>query len=411
MLKNIDKFKIKEKKINYNFELFYYAQTAKKERLQKNWTLDYVSHGLCSLSYMSKFENHLIKPERRFIKELQKVYGIKFENNQLKETQEILNKVLNLFIHNDYDTLYTMYQIVLNNVFSVPRSLILGYYYLLINDEDNLKALIKEMDPIKDSMTNQEQILLLFLVLKFKINSHDYIDMVYYFACFDEIDLVLFEEKWMLAYLEMQYGYHMNNVSIMLKHKKILFDERNMFYPTSGKIIANLMLLEIISRNAFKTVIKEVEAIYTGIFSEEIANEIFYLRCLILLNGFKYEEVFQEIIEKELMGEARFLAILGYCAYKMPTELTINSFQFYSKDYTYEKINKIHKHFIDFIGLLIKDPYNKNLEVREYVKFEIIPYNKTHRHALYSRVYYNYFVDILRSESKYKDTVNFIKSY
>ncbi|MDY0363453.1 MAG: helix-turn-helix transcriptional regulator [Bacilli bacterium] len=411
MLKNICKFKVKEKKPNYNFELFYYAQAAKKERLLKNWTLDYVSHGLCSISYMSKFENHLIKPETRFLKELQKVYGVKFENKQLEKTQEILDKVLTVFIHNDYDALYSMFQSIKHNNFNVPRSLILCFYYLLIKDDNSLIKEIKELDTIKDSMTNQEQILLLFIVMQHKLNNYDFLDMVYYLKCFDEVMLTSYEEKWMLAYIEMLYGYHINDISIILKHKKILFDEGNMFYPTSGKIKANLIFLEIISRNAFANVIKEVEVINANFFNDKFANDIFYLRCLILLNGFKYEEVVKEIIDKELMVEDRFLALIGYCAYKTRLDLAIQYFENYSTNFSYAKSGEIHKIFNGFISMLIKDPKNKNLEIREIMKFDIIPYNKTHKHVLYSKVYYDYFVNILRSESKYKDTVNFIMNY
>lgn len=411
MLKNISKFVVKEKKFDYNFENFYYAQAAKKERLSNNWTLKYVAQGLCSISYMSKFENHLIKSDVSFLKELEVVYGVKFENAQLAKTQEMLDKVLNVFIHNDYESIYKMYQEVKNNNFNVPRSLILSFYYLFVKDEVNLQKEIKELDLIKDSMTNQEQILLLFIVMQYKLNSHDFSDMIYYLDCLNKVVLSTFDEKWMLAYIEMLYGYHIDDMSHVLKHKKVLFDEGNMYYPTGGKIIANLVLLEIISRKSYNNVIKEVESIFTGIFNEDIANDIFYLHCLIMLNGFKFQEVFEEIIEKNLMGEERFLALLGYCAYKIPTELTVKSFDDFSKDFIYDKSNKIHKIFIDFIGMLIKDPKNKNLEVRELIKFKIIPFNKTHRHVLYSRIYYDYFVNMLRSESKYKDTVNFIITY
>lgn len=411
MLKNIKKFKIKEKKSDYNFRIFYYAQAAKKERLLNNWTLQYVSHGLCSISYMSKFENHLITPEVGFLKELGIVYGVKFDNDQLEITQEMLDKVLNVYIQNDFESISEMYQQLKDNRFNVPRALILSFYYLLTEDESNLIKQINELDLIKDSMTNQEQILFLFIVMQYKLNSHDYSEMVYYLSCFDGIDLQTSDEKWMLAYIEMTYGYHMDDMSIILKNRKTLFEDCNLCYPTSGKIMANLIFLEVVSRKSYNSVIKEVESIYTGVFSEKIATDIFYQRCLIMLNGNKFQEIFDEIVEKNLKDVSRFLALLGYCTYKMPTESNVQSFDKYAKDFIYEKQDRIHKTFIEFIGMLIKDPNNKNLEVRELAKFTIIPYNKTHRHVLYSKVYYDYFVTILRSDSKYKDTVNFIIDY
>lgn len=411
MLKNIHKFEFKERKPHYNFEVFYYAQAAKKERLLKNWTLDYVSNAFCSISYMSKFENHLINPDKYFLKELDRIYGVKFKNEKLEITQEMLDKVLSAFIHNDFEQINNMYQELKEETFNVPRALILAFYYLLNKDEENLKKQITELDLIKNSLTNQEQILLLFIVMQYKLETHDFTDMVYYLSCFDKVELLTFEEKWMLAYIEMLYGYHMDDLALILKHNKVLFNDLNMHYPTGGKVIANLVLLENISRKSFKAVINEVEAIYLGVFTEPVATDITYLRYLILLNGHKYEEVFEQIIEKDLMYDNRFLALLGYCVFKMPTENNILRFENLVKEKKNEKIKQIHDIFIGFISLVIKKQDENIIDIIELMKFKIIPYNNSHRHVLYSRVYYEYYINLLRNDSKYKDTVSFMINY
>ena len=72
MIMNI---KIKETNEEPSLKQMYYAYYAKKARVRLGLTLEQASKLVCSLSYMSKFENMLVTPPAKFLKQIERIYG------------------------------------------------------------------------------------------------------------------------------------------------------------------------------------------------------------------------------------------------------------------------------------------------------------------------------------------------
>jgi hypothetical protein len=127
---------------------------------------------------------------------------------------------------------------------------------------------------------------------------------------------------------------------------------------------------------------------------------------LILINGRNYLKVYDIIIENSLTNDIRFVGMLLYVADYINDEIYRNKAVEIAEKFEYQDTDAFHYKFIRF--LILKLTTEKQHQVIDYLKYNILPGRNTYYHHLYSKAYEDYYLNYLCKSSKYKEAVSFL---
>ena len=136
---NIHEIKMHLKKRGENIEKSPIGSRLKYKRKQLKLTLQEVSENICSVSYLSKIENNMIKATPRYIHALKEKYQMHDEIHENQDYEKQLDKMIEAFFkHEKVDIAHTDYQDY--------QEYMLTFCSFVINHEFNkTKALLKDM--------------------------------------------------------------------------------------------------------------------------------------------------------------------------------------------------------------------------------------------------------------------------
>lgn len=196
------KFDVKElvvnmKKRGENLEKSPIGSKLKYKRRQLNLTLEEGSQDICSVSYLSKVENNLIKPTKRYVSLLKEKYQMDFIDEDQKTFEcELENLLYDYYFDISYeskkmDKPYEDYQQFLKHF----------AYYMMSDQHDIALKLFHDLVLFIPNMPTRSFNFLLILTSRLlyeDLRFSDAKDMLHYMTIDDDEIVYLIQQKWLL---------------------------------------------------------------------------------------------------------------------------------------------------------------------------------------------------------------------
>jgi len=243
MIMNI---KIKETNEEPSLKQMYYAYYAKKARVRLGLTLEQASKLVCSLSYMSKFENMLVTPPAKFLKQIERIYGIEFKKVDWLRIETILNSLLIHFLKGDIEPIKEASDAFDELDFSATGAIVKGYYLLMIKDYDGLRKIFIEMKDIVNNISRKEQILLTILKIGMDLSKHQTGNLNLLFTELDNAKITDNYTLWIINYYKAIYAFHLGDIPMFLHSFDTLRKRNYLYNPIDKMMILEMLYVRII---------------------------------------------------------------------------------------------------------------------------------------------------------------------
>lgn len=397
MIMNI---KIKEPTPEHSLKQMYYAYYAKKARVSLGLTLEQASKLVCSLSYMSKFENMLVTPPTRFLKQIERIYGIEFKKVDWLRIETILNSLLIHFLKNDLEPIKEVSDAFDELDFSATGRIVKGYYLLMIKDYDGLRKIFIEMKDIVNNISRKEQILLTLLKIGMDLSKHQTADLDLLFTELDSAKITDNYTLWLINYYKAIYAFHLGNIPMFLHSYDSLRKRNYLYNPIDKMMILEMLYVRIIVNEMNVSEKASVWEENVAAFSLEIQDDLFYYKTLIDLKNIYRYGIADEVLKADKQRQPRFMAIIGICAYLNRVPKVSELFLNLTENLSVKEEDEVHEVFINYLRLKFNGASND--ELLDELKYKIFPYIANHRYSLYDRFYNYESATILESQAKYK---------
>lgn len=412
VLKNIAEFFEKRAKEDKHVVYCKHAATLKNERIRSNLTLNDITEGICSKSYLSKIENNLLSPDPYVMRLLFERVNIDYDKLLLYDRVIDLSECINYYLYQQYDKIEMVYDTLDSDFFIARDSLIKLLFYLT---KHNFKAFAREisyLDDVKNSLNDYELLMLMFCTIEFYIlnyqfnNANKYLDIIKRMVFEDRDLLLLFYQQRLIA------ACNTHNYVYIYKYYELLRNQYHLAYPVKQQFYVKLLFLEAFSDN-YDT-LKELENMEYDFIPDEYLDEYYYTKCLVLLKNSAYHEVIDIIMKKNLY-KPQFLALYAYCLKVLKTlDRQIDELSTYEDNFfiwyhsmNFDENDAIHVNFIKLMLMYIKN--GKEYEIFDYLKNYLIINLPLYQHRFYSIYYANSYFALLGRHSRYKDAFNFFK--
>lgn len=409
-LKNIAEFFAKRIKEDRHVIHCVHAATLKNERIRSNLTLEDITAGICSKSYLSKIENNLLSPDPCVMRLLFERVNIDYDKLLLYDRIIDLSECMNYYLYQQNDKIEMIYQSLDNDFFIARDSLIKILYYLTKHNFQAFAQEISYLDDVKSSLNDYELLMLMFCTIEFYIlnyqfnNANKYLDIIRSMPIEDNTLRSLFYQQRLIA------ACNLHNYVYIYKYYEKLRNEFQLGYPVKQQFYIKLLFLEAFSDN-FDT-LKELENMENDYIPEEYHDDYYYSKCLIMIKSGKYQDVIELLLKKKLFSPA-FIALYSYCLKALKgldryiDELKTYEEQFFTlnKSMHYDENDAIHLSFIKLMIMYLRN--TKEYEIFDYMKNYLIINLPLYQHRFYSLYYANSYYHLLGRHSRYKDAYNF----
>jgi transcriptional regulator with XRE-family HTH domain len=383
-----------------------YSQVIKAERIKHNMTLEEMAKGICSVSYLCKVENQDIVPAEDYVHSLFERVNIDYKNLVDSEADVELNTIIEAYFLCDFEKVKDYYLSVNWKVNNANVYLSRSFYFLVNKEYDKFKQEIALLDEIKKSLTEEQAILLLFLVCSYYVITHQFHEAYKYTCCLEIINITNPKIRAMSYEQRVFVAYQMRRYPQMLRAFEVLKKEYFISYPSKRQILIELTYQLFRGKDYPELSAKAAKRISFESLSNLCDIDIIYFKYLVLLAAKEYKMVYEEIKEYSLSDQARFLALIGYCAYQLRNDEYQNQFLQLIPQVTYNTDDTIHHKFIKFLE--IKFTATKTYDLLEYLKYDVIPYSYNYLHKFYNQIYQEEYIDILCKLSRYKEAVYYM---
>lgn len=359
------------------------SQAIKRERLEKNLTLESMAHGICSLSYLSKIENFTIIPHTSYLEALCERLDIDFKRILESQIKNDINEVLKFYLYQLYDNLEEVYWALDNPYYNVSDGFIKIIYHLYKENFSEVEKEIKYVNDVKNTLTAKEVNILTLLVTEYYLKTNQFKKIE------EKLDLLINLSKnaseFQSLYFEQLFiaAYHLDINHLLYRYYHLLHDNKLIVYPTCRLYKIHIMMLEVQSREKNCNSLEKLSVIRLNNSMMEIDDDLNYYQSLIYLNKKMYQEAYEQLANKK-NHSPREIAILLYAAYKGEI-LDNDQLLLLAENIEYKSYEHAHKNFINFIIFKIKGI--KRIELAEMIKYHMLPSNNLSPFPIYSRIY------------------------
>ena len=379
----------------------------KKRRKELNITQDVVSHGICSVSYLSKIENNQIAPNEFFIKEIM---------TKLDVTEDVTNTFLNdeHYLRDIIEAFFYYDEVTLNQKFHEIESLESGILFNLgeliysINNQSlNSFIIISKLEHLIPNMNDFE--LKTFLVFDglFQFLKENYKAA---FELFDLIEIIHYNNDYldgifnMYAYITKQ-RLHKKNISLNnyelaqkifskylnRKRSQILLLERIKYIQEEDVHLAELHISKIYSEQLDN----QAKCSYYALYSSILIEMKKYQEAIIKLNNIKEDSA---CYYQKLVLLYKIALIENDLEMKKELESIISN-----SDYNVH--NQKYRIMYHTLRLQCKE------KKKEYLRDIAIPYTIKSSDLVSLKRYTDNLMEICMDNSRYKEATQYYLKY
>lgn len=401
MIKNLEKFikEIKEKGTDYKGSV--YAQLLKNERIRKKMTLNELSEGICSISYLSKLENGAIKSNDSFYVKLFEKIDINYKDLDKDNFDEVLEDAIKYFFYDDLGKLENILEKVKRMANIASNSLIKCFYFYKVGYDELFFDAFNSLSEIKESLGFLEACCYIYLAVIYYIRNYKLKKALYYLQNLECLEIKNRYLKFLVMEANIYVAAFLNKQSRVSVYYNRINQLSFVGYPIGRMMEMRLLYNLSLSDDFSISVLDDLESINHDIIPDENHLNIMFYEYLIKIKFADLKNIFDEIYYRGYFVDPRYLGLLCYCAYWLNNQECFEILADLNREYLFEEHDKIHQRFLDFI--VFNHYHHSNSEVINKFKNEILPELNEYCYYLYNDVYLDIYLDILKVESHYKE--------
>jgi len=389
----------------YN-KYFLYSQIIKNERSKRKLTLAEISKGICSISYLCKFEKNDIIADESYIRAIFERVNLDFNlvgKNILKNGVE---KTIKAYLNDDYQEIEELYNSIDDSIFNAQNYLVKCFYCLIKKSYQEFNENIKALDNIKETLHIDDVGVFLFLVAQYYIDTFQYNEANKILQEIDNLTFSIDELNWLIIEQNFNVGFYLADYHQMYSYYYRILINNSISYPCVRKVILRAKHLYVTANSNFKKSLVEYEKLTGKCVPEEYKLDLTYWRLSTYYKGEMYLRVFDEIYDNALYYDARFACLLLLSAHKINDDNYIDIACSIAQEVEFDNCDQHHMLFIKFMLLYLKGKYNH--EYVEFLKEKIMPYRNKYMHIIYSKVYFEKYIEFLSKGSRYKEAFSLL---
>lgn len=385
-IQSINDNKIKQE--SYSF----HSQIIRNARKEKNLTLEEVSHGISSVSYLSKLERNLLPADPYYVKAFFEKLNLDYHENS-EGNVETLEIVIRSYLSGVTEVIKNKYQGVGFESFSSINSLIKCFYLLVIKDYTSFNLEIKKIDRIKEGLPKLEATTFVFLIIKYYEQTHQFKEVAKYIPVIINLEIPNSYLKNLMYNVIINTAYHLSKVSLFNYAYNEINKSSNLYYPVADSVRNKFLFLD--------TLIKSKDILLEDDTIELYRDENIYYRLLKLYRLEKYYEMYMAINDSTYLKNPDVLCLFGYASYLLKNDDMIKLTKEHLENFDAKQAEKEHILFLKFLELILND--DKEYKVFEFLRKEAIPYSESYQHVLYTEIYEKHYLSFLAKLSRYKE--------
>lgn len=378
-----------------------YAQIIKNHRIQNHYTLSEMAKGICSISYLCKFERNAIDAEETYIRMLFERMHLDFEKVGKNIVDNGIVNCLKAYLYMNWSDIESVYHNIDDSLYNSDNYLIKAFYFLIRNDYQAFSDCILTLDEIKENLSQEDIGIMMFLVIEYYCKTYQFREARRYLELLTDMIYENKELNWLLSEQYFTVGFNLHIYPMVYRYYYRLISNHNMGYPNFRQMIVRMKLLYLEAEEYFADIYEQIKPLPYPMNSEATTMEIIYWKYAIMTVGGLWVDVHDEIVKNVYYTDVRFMGLLFYVSYLIGDETILNDTAELAKNCSFDDSDPIHQKFIRF--MIYKQSGEKLSLVIEYLRRNILPYNKTYTHFLYSHVYETIYQDYLVKTSKYKE--------
>jgi hypothetical protein len=364
-------------------------------------TLQEISKGICSVSYLCKLEKNDIIPDESYVRAIFERVNIDYNLVGKNIIENGVENAVKAYLANDFEEIDLLYNSTDDSIFNAQNYLIKAFYYLVTSKYKEFCETIKILDNIKDTLITNDAGVLLFLVTQYYIDTYQFLDALTILKEVNHLSFTIDELNWLIHEQRFDVGFYLNDYNLMYEtYFKILINN-NIGLPYFRKLIVRAKYLYAYASTNYEKSISEFDKINLRNIPEESQLDITYWKLATMTKGKEYVKTFDQIYNNGLQYDAKFVALLLICAYGIGKQEYIDMACSTVKDYQFNSNEMIDNRFIKFMLIFLKGDFNH--EYIDFIKEKIIPYSNKFKHHIYDRFYIEHYLDYLKSGSRYKE--------
>ena len=380
---------------------FLYSQIIKTERAKRKLTLAEMSKGICSVSYLCKFEKNDIIADESYIRAIFERVNIDFNlvgRNILKNGVE---NTLKAYLANDYEEIELIKDSIDDTIFNAQNYIIKCFYYLINKRYSEFNECIKALDNIKDTLLIDDVGVFLFLVTQYYMDTNQYFEASNIIKESEQLKFNVDELNWLLTEQKFKVAFHLKDYPQMFYYYNQILQNNCIGYPWIRKVFSRVKYLYADAESNFQRAFQELEKLNMKNIPEDYQNELNYWKIAIYIKGGMYLKAFDEINDYNLYYDSRFIGLILLSAYYIGDENYINIACDIANEYQPDNKYPQDDIFIRFMLLFLKGKYKH--EYIEYLKERILNNKNNFSHFIYYPFYLKKYTQFLKKSSRYKE--------
>ena len=401
----IDK-KLKNEKISQEIERKRkYATLLKRKRVENKYTLEDVSTGICTVSYLSRIENSLVDVDESYFISLFKKFNIDFNLLKEEKENEIFSELLKCYLQSDDETAINIISNALNTNYyaDIEYELMLLYDNIMKEFYTEARIQILELNKKLDVLIELELTFFLFLSALYAFRTNQFIFACKQIIVLCEIDTLAPTYRIAIFDLALDIFHHMGYHELYYKYYNLIHTYSYLsFYQKSAlKHQAQMIYIESIANNeGIELILTEIKNQFVGKNKEEID-------WIILKNMFKNSSTY-EILNYlvELEPTPRLIALESILVLRCEEDYYFKQLKQRRKSVSFKITDQIFELMYETcINIKINNDY---LTAYNDVKKILTIQNKTSYFKFLLDIQVILFIEIALKCGKYKDCLKMV---
>lgn len=379
----------------------------KRRRIELGKTLEEVSEGVCSTSYLSKIENCLVDVDDSYFKMLFEKLNLEYNNVVNERSAPIYDEMIKAYLLEDYKYIEELTNTAIENhsYSDTEIEILLILYNLTIGSIDEAKKCLEKLEVIKNTLSTDELEYLSFFKILYYFKTYQYnliskhieiilnsvpYDGILYFALLEMVLEYCFVTNQVVNFIEYYNEFKENKYSIM-------------FSKINFKHVLQRILIKSYEKDFnVKDIEAEFEVVKASI-SSDMMDEYQYYYAVYLIKQNKLEQAY--LILEQLTKEEKVLCLIGYTVDKMNNMGYSLNYLKELEEFDYEESTP-YSDYIEYVRLKLEQ-YSYG-QLYNFLKNRVLERQNVYKHYYLNEIETNEFYYILFELGKYKEIAKHI---
>jgi hypothetical protein len=292
-----------------------YAQIIKNHRIQHHYTLQEMAKGICSISYLCKFERNAIDAEETYVRMIFERMHLDYEKVGKNIVDNGVISCLKAYLYLNWSDIESIYQTIDDTLYNSDNYLIKAFYFLIRSEYQAFSDCISTLDEIKENLSHEDIGIMMFLVIEYYCKTHQFREAKRYL---EMLSGSIYESKglnWLISEQNFTVGFNLRVFPMVYRYYYRLMSNHNMGYPNFRQMIVRMKLLYLEAGEYFNDIFEQIKPLPYPMNSEATMTEIMFWKYAIMTAGGLWVDVHDEIVRNGLYTDARFMGLLFYVSY------------------------------------------------------------------------------------------------